>query len=60
MKAGSLQSDDNAVRLRSAERRHPQEKCASKCVRGIVSLCLHLVFYHKVVSFVLCILSFAL
>jgi hypothetical protein len=33
MKAGSL-PDDNAVLCESPERGHPQEKCASKCVRG--------------------------
>jgi hypothetical protein len=57
MKAGSL-PDDNAVSFaRVHRRRHPQEKCASKCVstpRGLpareprssryVSLCLHLFF----------------
>jgi len=33
MKAGSL-LDDNAVLCESPELRHPQEKCASKCIRG--------------------------
>ena len=34
----------NSVLCESARVRHPQEKCASKCVRGNVSLCLHLFF----------------
>jgi hypothetical protein len=35
MKAGSLQVDDYAPLLcESPERRHPEEKCASKCLRG--------------------------
>jgi hypothetical protein len=28
----------------SPERRHPQEKCASKCIRGTFTHCLHLFF----------------
>lgn len=32
----------NSVLLESPRVRHPQEKCASKCVRGFVPLCLHL------------------
>jgi hypothetical protein len=43
MKAGSL-PDDNASALQSLGRRHPQEKCASKCVFSGPSLCLHLFF----------------
>jgi len=34
----------NSVLCESPRVRHPQEKCASKCVRGFVSLCLHLFF----------------
>jgi hypothetical protein len=29
------------VLCESPRDRHPQEKCASKCIRGSVSLCLH-------------------
>src|ERR1700741_1549523 len=34
----------SSVLCESPRVRHPQEKCASKCVRSIVSLCLHLFF----------------
>src|SRR5437588_1465133 len=36
MKAGSLQRMTISVLCESPRDRHPQEKCASKCVRGIV------------------------
>jgi hypothetical protein len=44
MKAGSLQRMTTPLLVESPERRHPQEKCASKCIRGFLSLCLHLFF----------------
>jgi hypothetical protein len=46
MKAGSLQRMMNSVLWESPRVRHPQEKYASKCVRGFVSLCLHLFISH--------------
>jgi hypothetical protein len=36
MKAGSLQRMTTPLLCERVERRHPQEKCASKSVRGIV------------------------
>src|SRR5437870_4374563 len=44
MKAGSLQRMTFSVLCESPRDRHPQEKCASKCVRGTFTLCLHLFF----------------
>ena len=48
----------NSVLCESPRVRHPQEKCASKCVRSIVSLCLHLFFITYELNFVLCALFF--
>jgi hypothetical protein len=36
--------DDDAFRCEAVQRRHPQVKCASKCVFVGPSLCLHLFF----------------
>src|SRR6185369_17941933 len=47
-----------SVLCESPRVRHPQEKCASKCVRSIVSLCLHLFFITYALNFVLCALCF--
>ena len=47
MKAGSLLRMTTLLRCERVERRHPQEKCASKCVRGTFTLCLHLFFSTK-------------
>src|SRR6185369_937046 len=47
-----------SVLCESPRVRHPQEKCASKCVRSIVSLCLHLFFITYELNFVLCALFF--
>ncbi len=45
-----------SVLSESARDRHPQEKCASKCVRGNVSLCLHLKnFELRISNFEFCV-----
>ena len=61
MKAGSLQPDDDLGPLcESLERRHPQEKCASKCVRGLFLSAFIYFLSQLMTKFELCSLYFAL